>query len=432
MTSIPSRTRWAILGLLFLISVITYIDRVNISVAAKDMMPAIGLTPIEMGNIFSAFVLGYALFQIPGGWLGDRFGPRLVLTVAVIWWSIFTVLTAWAPSLPTATVFGTIGSFMLIRFLIGMGEAAALPNFARTIANWFGPHERGFGMGLSIGGIGIGSAITPPLTAWLMLTYNWQTPFYVTGIAGILIGTIWYVLATDHPEQHPHVNQAELKIIKQIANDDAPKCRQKSPIPWCAFALNRSVWLITMSYTCLGYVAYVYLSWFYLYLVNVRDFDVLKGAFFAAGPFIAIAILCPLGGWVSDRCCQVWGITIGRSIVGCFGMASAAAFIATGIQISQSYTAILFLSLGAGCLYFSVGSFWASTIDLSKNHSGTLSGIMNTGGNLGGTLSPTLTPWLAEKFGWTVSLHVAAAIAFLGAMLWIFVKAGEQIEESNA
>ena len=428
MTPAPTQTRWAILGLLFLISVITYIDRVNISVTAKHMMPALDLTPTQMGQVFSAFVLGYALFQIPGGWLGDRFGPRLILTAAVIWWSVFTVLTALAASLPTAAVFGTVGSLMLMRFLIGVGEAAALPNFARTVANWFGPHERAFGMGLAIAGLGIGSALTPPLTAWLMLTYNWQTPFYIAGAAGVLIALVWYMSATDHPEQHPRVNQAELEIITQNAGTKLSNHREKTPIPWRAFALNKSVWLMTLSYTCLGYVAYVYLSWFYLYLVNVRGFDVLEGAFFAAGPFIAITFLCPLGGWISDRCCEVWGITIGRSSVGCVGMAGAAVLIAAGVQITEPYTAITLLSLGAGSLYFSVGSFWASTIDLSKNHSGTLSGIMNTGANIGGTISPTLTPWLADKFGWTVSLQVAAAIAFIGAMLWIFVKAGDQIE----
>ena len=295
-TAIPSRTRWAILGLLFLISVITYIDRVNISVTARDMMPSLGITPIEMGQIFSAFVLGYALFQIPGGWLGDRFGPRRILTAAVIWWSVFTILTAWAVSLPTATIFGTVGSLMLIRFLIGVGEAAALPNFARTITNWFGPHERGFGMGLSISGIGVGAALTPPLTAWLMLAYNWQTPFYVAGAAGILIGVAWYVLSTDHPEHHPRVNLAELEIIKRGAHGNSSTNRRATlPIPWRAFMRNRSVWLLTLSYTCLGYVAYVYMSWFYLYLVNERGFAVLDGAVFASGPFIAITFLCPLG-----------------------------------------------------------------------------------------------------------------------------------------
>ena len=170
----PTRTRWTILFLLLLISIITYIDRVNISVTARQMMPALGLTDVEMGKIFSAFVLGYALFQIPGGWLGDRFGARRVLTFAVIWWSIFTALTAIAPTLPVINIIGILGSLMLVRFLIGVGESAALPNFNRAVANWHPPHERGLGIGLTIGGIGIGSAMTPPITAWIMVNYGWQ------------------------------------------------------------------------------------------------------------------------------------------------------------------------------------------------------------------------------------------------------------------
>lgn len=430
-TNSPTQTRWVILGLLLLISIITYIDRVNISVTAKEMMPTLGLTPLEMGAVFSSFVLGYAIFQIPGGWLGDRFGPRIVLTVAIIWWSLFTILTAWTDSLPTATLFGTLGSLLLIRFLVGVGEAAALPNFARTVANWFGPREHGFGMGLAIGGIGIGSALTPPLTAWLMLTYNWKTPFYIAGIAGIFIALIWYLFSTDHPHQHPRVNQAELWIITQSTKDRFSFIQTSPSVPWSTFARNQSVWLLTISYMCLGYVAYIYMSWFYLYLLNERGFEILEGAFFAAAPFIAIALLCPIGGWTSDRLCEVWGITSGRSFVGCLGMFSASICITIGLQITEAYPAILTMSLGAGCLYFSVGSFWAATIDLSKKHSGTLSGIMNTGANLGGTVSPLLTPWLAEKFGWTASLQVAAAIAFIGGILWVFVKAGDPIEVNN-
>ena len=182
----PTRTRWVILSLLLLISIITYIDRVNISVTARQMMPALGLTEIEMGQIFSAFVFGYALFQIPGGWLGDRWGPRRVLTLAVIWWSIFTALTAVAPTLPVINMIGIMGSLMLVRFLIGVGESAALPNFNRAVANWHPPQERGLGIGITIGGIGIGSAITPPITAWIMVNYGWQTAFYAAGALGIM------------------------------------------------------------------------------------------------------------------------------------------------------------------------------------------------------------------------------------------------------
>lgn len=423
----PTRARWNILALLTLISVITYVDRVNISVAARQMMPALGLTQVQMGYVFSAFVLGYALFQIPGGWLGDRWGTRLVLTGAVLWWSLFTALTAVAATLPTAQWLGVLGSLVLVRFLIGVGEAAALPNFNRAVANWFPLSERGLGMGVSIGGIGVGSALTPPIVAWMMVNYGWQSAFYAAGLVGIAIAVLWGWYATDRPEQHRGVNAGELAVIKGTAD---PPAAHREPVPWDAFLRTPTVWWIVLSYTGLGYVAYVYMSWFYLYLVNERGFDVLRGAFFASGPFIAITVLCPLGGWVTDRLAASWGVNNGRSRVGCAGMLLSGLCIMAGTQIAEPYAAITMLSLGAGFLYFTVGAFWASTIDLAPRHSGTLSGIMNTGANIGGTISPTLTPWLAEQFGWNVSLGFAAAVALLGGLLWLFVRPGDGLKSS--
>ena len=423
----PTRARWKILALLTLISVITYVDRVNISVAARQMMPALGLTQIQMGYVFSAFVLGYALFQIPGGWLGDRWGTRLVLTGAVIWWSFFTACTAVAGTLPTAQWLGIVGSLILVRFLIGVGEAAALPNFNRSVANWFPLRERGLGMGVSIGGIGVGSAVTPPIVAWMMVNYGWQSAFYAAGLVGIAVAALWGWYATDRPEQHRGVNAEELAVIKGTA---APLVGLPEPVPWAAFLRTPTVWWIVLSYTGLGYVAYVYMSWFYLYLVNERGFGVLRGAFFASGPFIAITVLCPLGGWVTDRLAASLGVNSGRSRIGCAGMLLSGFCIVAGTQIAEPYAAITMLSLGAGFLYFTVGAFWASTIDLAPRHSGTLSGIMNTGANVGGTISPTLTPWLAEQFGWNVSLGFAAGIAALGGLLWLSIKPGDGLKKA--
>ena len=164
-SSKPARSRWVILALLFLVSVVTYLDRVNISVAARQMMPALGLTDLQMGQVFSAFVVGYAVCQIPGGWLGDRWGSRVVLAAAVVWWSVFTAMTAVAATLPVVEILGVVATLAGVRFLIGVGEAAALPNFNRTVADWLRPHERGLGIGIAIGGIGVGSALAPPLTA---------------------------------------------------------------------------------------------------------------------------------------------------------------------------------------------------------------------------------------------------------------------------
>ena len=417
----PSHTRWTILALLLLISIITYIDRVNISVTARQMIPALGLTNVQMGQIFSAFVLGYALFQIPGGRLGDRWGPRRVLTLAVVWWSLFTAMTALAPASFLAGVLGIWGSLMIVRFLIGVGEAAALPNFNRTVANWCGPQERGLGIAITISGIGIGSALTPPITAWIMVNYGWQAAFYWAGGLGVLIALLWFWLATDRPDEHPRVNAGEAALIRGHAPVPS-ESEAAAPVPWKAFVRTSSVWWLVLSYTCFGYVAYVYLSWFYLYLVEVRNFSVLRGAVFAASPFIAMTVLCPIGGWVTDRLSEGFGVNKGRPWVGAGGMALAAVSIVAGAAIEHPFIALAFLSLGAGWLYFTIGAFWSSTVDLSKAHAGTMSGMMNTGANLGGTLSPTLTPWIANEFGWTVALGVAAVMAFIGAVCWLGIR----------
>ena len=421
-SSKPSRVRWRILALLFSISVVTYIDRVNISVTARQMMPALSLTDVQMGQVFSAFALGYALFQIPGGWLGDRWGPRWILTLAVFWWSVFTGLTAVAGTIPTAQLFGILGSLILVRFLIGVGESAALPNFNRAVTNWLAPRERGFGIGIAIGGIGVGAAMTPPLTAWIMVNYGWQVAFYAAGVLGIFIAVLWFLYATDFPEEHPQVNVQELSIIR--GSEVRSPVSLVPTIPWKQIVRTPTIWWLVLSYTCLGYVAYIYMFWFYLYLVDVRGFGELRGAIYAMAPFLAMALFCPLGGWATDRLVERYGINIGRGVIGGLGMILSGLFIFFGAMTTSPSLAIGFLSLGAGWLYFTVGAFWSSIQDLSPTHAGSLSGLMNMWANLGGTLSPTLTPWIAQQLGWGVALGVAALVACCGGIMWIGIKPG--------
>ena len=422
-SSAPPRMRWLMLGLLFAISVVTYIDRVNISVTARQMMPALGLTDQQMGFVFSAFVIGYALFQVPGGWFADRWGIRIVLTIALLWWSCFTALTAMAPASDLAGPLGIVGVLGLVRFLLGIGEATALPTFNRAVADWLPAHERGLGIGIAIGGIGIGSAITPPVTAWIMVNYGWQTAFFASASLGIGLAVIWWIVARDRPSDHPWVMRRETGAPAEHAVTRPPS------IPWAALRRTPTVWWLVLSYGCLGYVAYVYMSWFYLYLVNVRGFDVLRGGFFASAPFLAILVSCPLGGWVTDRLALRRGVTQGRKAVGMTGMVLAAATIALGALMESPYLAIASLSIGAGWLYFTVGAYWSSMSDLSTSHAGSLSGLMNMGANIGGAVSPTLTPWIAEHWGWSVSLSVAAIIALIGGVLWLKIDPGRGLAE---
>jgi ACS family glucarate transporter-like MFS transporter len=260
------------------------------------------------------------------------------------------------------------------------------------------------------------------MTAWIMVNYGWQTAFYLPSALGIGLAVLWWLLARDRPANHPWVSKHSASSI------GSPSIESPS-IPWAALRKTPTVWWLVLSYSCLGYVAYVYMSWFYLYLVNVRGFSILRGGLFAAAPFLAMLASCPLGGWATDRSAARRGITQGRRLVGMSGMALAAGSIALGALVESPYLAIASLSLGAGWLYFTVGAYWSSTSDLSKTHAGSLSGLMNTGANIGGTISPTVTPWIAEQWGWPVSLSTAALIALIGGIMWVWIDPGKGLAE---
>jgi len=428
MTDFPTRTRWLIVALIFCMGVLMFIDRVNISIAAKYIMPEYGLSDVQMGWIFSAFVLGYAVLQVPGGWLGDRFGPRRVLAGAICWWSVFTAVTAVAGELFLAGLLGVIGSFVVVRVLIGIGEAAGPPNYNRMVANWVAPEERGRAMGLAASGSAFGAALTPPLIVWIMVTLGWRAAFYLAGGVGIFLALLCYWFATDGPAQHSWVNAAELRHITQGLAPTSAQSRSAGPVPWRVLLGRSDLWFLTASYFALGYIIYIYFSWFYLYLVNVRGFSVLSGGWYSTAPFLAGAITSPLGGWLSDAVSRRWGKRAGRCGVGISGLLLTAGLIWAGAAAADPYRAILLLALGSASLFLTAAAYWASTMDLASSYAGTVSGFMNMGGNLGGALSPTLTPFLAQRFGWESALYVAAALAVLGALFWLGVHPERAIE----
>ncbi len=417
--------------MLLVISMVTYIDRVNISIAGKYIRDVYGLSPVDMGQIFSAFVFGYALFQIPSGWLGDRVGPRRLLTFAILWWSLFTAVTALAGTLFTVYLLGVLGSFILVRFLIGAGEAAAYPNFNRVIAFWMAPGERAFANSLVLGASGLGAALTPPLIVWIMETYGWQESFYVCGLIGLGVAVLWYRYSANRPQDHPRVNAAELATIQGEEGSPDTSLPEGGRRSLGFLIRNRNIQLLIVSNFLFGYVAYIYLTWFYLYLVDVRHFSVLQSSFFGTLPFVAITFMTPIGGILSDRLCRHYGKRWGRRLVVIGGMSVTALLILIGGAVEDAYLAIFSLSLGAGFLYFSLSPYWATIIDIARENTGVVSGMMNTGGNIGGTISPTLTPYLASFLGWSWALNIAALAALLGGLLWFFIDADTTIEQSS-
>ena len=418
-----TRTRWTILWFLVLISVVRSMDAVNFSVAAKQIMPEYGFSNVQMGMLYTVFTAGYALFHVPGGWLGDAVGPRRMLTLAVLWWSVFTGVTAIAGNWWLAGLIGPLGSFMVIRFLVGMGEGAAYPNSTRAVASWMAPNERAFASGLVLGSIGIGYGLAPPVVSWIMVHYGWRPAFYVFALAGLVIAVLWYRFAADRPEEHPRVSALELK---RIHGDSHPL--EKQPTPWRAIFTHPNVWLLMLANFGFGYGVYIYQSWFYLYLVNVRGFSIMQGGWLTTGPFIALTILGPIGGICSDALTKRYGVTWGRRAVAVCGLFLAAVCLYLGAHAADSYAAVVMLSLGDGFLYFAGAAGVGTVIDIAGAHSGTVYGVTVTATQIGGVVAPVLTPMLADRFGWEVALQFAGVLALFSSFVWLFIDAAKEIE----
>jgi ACS family glucarate transporter-like MFS transporter len=425
----PSIVRWEILGLMLLLSMITYLDRVNISIATRHITNSYHLSDVQMGKIFSAFIVAYGLFQVPCGWLADRFGPHKILTLAILWWSLFTALTAYAADLLAHWGVPALFSLCAVRFCLGMGEAAAWPCFNRAIANWMAMKERAFAASIPLAGGGAGAAITPPFIAWLMLAYGWRQSFVAAAALGVIAAALWYFVASDNPQQHPRVNTAEIAIIRG-QNVEPPRdslLARSRRVPWRILLTDKNVWLLFSSAMTCGYMVYIYMTWFFTYLVEQRHLSQMTSSYYTVGPFIAMAVLTPIGGLASDLVARKVSLTLSRRVISMAGMFLAGLALMVGARTASINVAIFWLSIGAGAIYFALASHWATTIDISVPYAATISGIMNCGGNVGGFLSPILTPVFARQFGWVPAFDIAAILIILGGALWFVIDPARKI-----
>jgi ACS family glucarate transporter-like MFS transporter len=417
-----SHVRWLLIFWLFVLSAVAFLDRVNISIAGSSIAAAYHLSNVQLGTVFSALLWGYALFQTLGGRLADRIGPRRVLVAGVIWWGVFTAATA---AVPANIRYGLI-LFVVLRFLLGAGEAVVFPASNQFVAQWIPSRERGIANGWIFAGVGVGAGLSPPLISYLMLHYGWRASFWVCAGIGLLAGGVWYLLARDSPAEHPGVSASELSLITAgLSAAKEPKSATASGkaalVPWRSVLASKEVLAVTLSYFCFGYVAWIFFSWFYIYLAKVRGLNLKASAIYAMLPFIAMAVGCAIGGAVSDQLMRLYGPRLGRGVLASVVMAGAAVFLSLGSRVESARLASVVLAGGAGALYLAQSSFWSVTADIAGRSSGSVSGFMNTGGQIGGAVTAQLTPWIAQHFGWTVSFLVAAALCLVGAVAWLFV-----------
>jgi ACS family glucarate transporter-like MFS transporter len=372
-------------------------------------MKEFGLSQIEMGRIFSAFLLGYALFQIPSGALADRFGARRILSLIVWLWFIITVLqtvVGWGPFQSTAAA--ALVEFMIFRFFTGITASPTYPGSAQGVSKWVLPQYQGRANGIVIASIGLGSALAPPLVSNIMVKFGWRPALIASAIPALIIALIWLKV-----KEPPHINYS-------VSEKEEPKSPETSG--GRGRVKSGSFYLLTLSYTLQGYVGYIFVSWFYLYLVQERHFGLLSGAWMSSLPWILSIVSIPLGGMISDRLAAgrsgpVWG----RRIVPLAGMALSGILISIGAHTGSAVMAAISLAFATALILCVEGPFWAMMMRIAGNKSGTAGGIMNMGSNIGGLISPALTPVIASWIGWENALHVAAGLAVIGALCWLVI-----------
>jgi ACS family glucarate transporter-like MFS transporter len=411
--------RWFLVFWLFVLSAVSYLDRVNFSIASGSIADAYHLNNLQLGKVISAMLVGYGLFQTVGGRLADRFGPRRVLTAGVMWWGVFTALTALVPS----HIVGALSLFMGVRFLLGAGEAVIYPSANQFIARWIPVRERGIANGFIFAGVGAGAGLTPPLITYMMIHYGWRSSFWACAVIGFVAGAIWFLAARDTPAEHPIVSGDELAAIQSglTVGKGSERDERRTLIPWARVLGSKEVWAVTVSYFCYGYVAWIFFSWFYRYLATVRGLNLKASAFYSMLPFLAMLVCCLVGGAINDRLTKSRGTRLGRCGIAVFGITAAGVFLALGSQVQSARLASVVLAGGAGALYLSQSSFWSVTADIAGRSSGSVSGVMNTGNQIGAALTASLTPWIGDRFGWTASFLTASALCLVGAVCWLVV-----------
>jgi sugar phosphate permease len=409
------KSRWYVLFLISLMYLITYLDRVNISTAAPVIAKEFGFDKITMGVIFSAFVWSYALFQIPGGWLGDRFGPRRVLTAIVGYWSVMTALTAFASG---------VLSFTVIRFLFGVGEGGAFPVATRSMQLWFPRQERGLVQGVSHSASRLGAAIAPPLVVLIITTLGWHWVFYLCGAIGILWAVLWYSTYRNMPEERESMSRDELAYIRGVdekGNIKSAQIEKTATVPWGILFRSPNMWAIMCAYFTYVYCLWIFLSWLPSYLVEFRHFTLLKAGIFASLPLWAGVVGDSVGGITTDWLLVKTGNTkFAHRAVAITGMLGCALFIVPAALTDSAYVAIYCLTAAMFFLECTIGPSWAVPMHVGGKYSGTVSGVMNMAGNIGGALSPLVFGFLVQVGSWVAPFVVAAGLLVFGAAVWAF------------
>jgi MFS transporter, ACS family, glucarate transporter len=403
------------------LAIVTYVDRVCISKAAEDIQRDLGLTKVHMGWAFAAFAWAYALFEIPGGWLGDKIGPRKVLMRVVLWWSFFTAATGWAWNL---------ASLLVTRFLFGAGEAGCFPNLAKMFTNWLPTAERSRAVGVMWLSARWGGAFTPLLVVWVFSLMSWRQAFELFGAIGVVWAIWFYVWFRDNPHDHPSVNEGERRLLEHTRQNTAGH----ADVPWAKLLRSRTVWLLWLQYFCFSYGWYFYITWLPTYLKEARGLELHKGALLAGLPLFLGGIGSMFSGWfaawlIRRRC----DVTRTRQYLAYVGYLGAAGMLLLSPYIANPVLAMIAMGLASFSLDLALPGCWSTCMDVGGRYAGTLSGSMNMAGNIAGGVAPVAVSYILKFTGnnWLITFWVSAAIYVIGGLCWIWIDPVTPLEESS-
>ncbi len=417
----PSRARYWVIVFAVTLSIVTYIDRVCISQAAPAITKDLGLTKVEMGWAFSAFALAYALFEIPGGWWGDKIGARRVLMRVVVCWSFFTAATGWAWNL---------ASLVFTRFWFGAGEAGCFPNLTKAFTTWLPQAERVRAQGIMWMSARWGGAFTPMLVVLVFKFMSWRWAFGMFGALGVVWAVYFYRWFRDDPREHPSVNAGELELLKETEH----LVSGHGNVPWKKLLGSRSVWLLWIQYFLLAYPWYFYITWLPTYLQEHRHLDLGRSALLAGLPLLFGGFGSLFCGLVSSHVTSLTGsVAKTRRLMGSLGFLAAAILLSLSVNIADATLAMLVMGMASFANDLVMPGSWGACMDVGGRYAGTLSGSMNMMGNLAGFVAPAATAYIltATNQDWDINLYVMSGVYLLGVFIWPFIDPVTPLEEGE-
>ena len=409
--------------MLFGFGFIAYVQRESLTIAAVRMMPELQLSQLQMGWIEQAFVLGYAIFQLPGGILGQRWGARWTLTSMGLLAFIAMALTALAPQLLLGPALFML--LLALQLLLGVAQGAIFPVSNGVFEGWFPPQRWALVQGLQTMGLGLGAAATPPLIASIMGQVGWQQALWWSSLPALLLIGLWAWYGRNRPSEHRSVTSGELALVAEVEMDQVAARIDRRQL-WHTL-IDRNVLLLAISYMCMNYVFYMLSNWCFLYLVQELHFSELSSGWLATAPPLAAAAGAGAGGVITAGLFQRYGSRRGLRLLPLIGLPAGGVLLLLAVHADNPYWAIGALAACFGCVELSEGSFWAASMTVGRSNTMIVGGLMNTGGNLGGIIGIPIVAALTGHGDWNLAFLIGACCAFASAAAWLFIDASQSV-----